>query len=36
MKADEYQYWQSQPAHKRMAAVADITAGAYRLKDLPP
>jgi hypothetical protein len=36
MKADEYQYWQQQPAHKRMDAVEEITTEAYGLKDSPP
>lgn len=33
MKAAEYAYWQQQPAHARMDAVADITAETYGLKD---
>lgn len=33
MKADEYACWQQRPAHERMAAVTEITAEAYRLKD---
>jgi hypothetical protein len=32
MKADEYRYWQSRPAHERMAAVAELTLAAYALK----
>jgi hypothetical protein len=32
MKADEYQYWQSQPAHVRMAATGEITREAFGLK----
>ncbi|HZB89352.1 MAG TPA: hypothetical protein VE291_11880 [Terracidiphilus sp.] len=32
MKADEYRYWQSRPAHERMAAVAEMTRAAYDLK----
>jgi len=32
MKADEYRYWQSRPAHERMAAVAELTLAAYKLK----
>jgi hypothetical protein len=36
MKADEYGYWQQQPAHARMDAVTEITAEAYGLKDSPP
>jgi hypothetical protein len=34
MKAEEYRYWQSQPAHARMAAVASLSAEAYHLKDV--
>jgi hypothetical protein len=33
MKADEYRYWQSRPAHERMSAVAELTRAAYALKD---
>ncbi len=33
MKADEYRYWQSRPAHERMSAVAEITRAAYALKE---
>ncbi|MBF0515998.1 MAG: hypothetical protein HQK97_02610 [Nitrospirae bacterium] len=36
MKADEYQYWQQQPVHKRMDAVEEITREAYGLKDSSP
>ena len=36
MKADEYEYWQKQPAHVRMDAVAEITREAYGLKDSSP
>ena len=32
MKADEYRYWQSRPAHERMAAVSEVTTAAYALK----
>jgi len=38
MRADEYRYWQSRPAHERMAAVSELTTAAYALKgmtDLP-
>jgi hypothetical protein len=33
MKADEYQYWQQQPAYVRMDAVEEITRESYSLKD---
>jgi hypothetical protein len=33
MKADEYQYWQSRPAHERLAATSQISTEAYRIKD---
>ena len=33
MKAEEYRYWQSQPAPKRMDAVAEISREAYGLAD---
>ena len=32
MKADEYRYWQSRPAHERMNAVSELTTAAYSLK----
>ena len=32
MKADECRYWQSGPAHERVAAVAELTEEGYRLK----
>jgi hypothetical protein len=32
MKADEYRYWQSRPVHERMAAVSELTLGAYAMK----
>lgn len=32
MKADEYRYWQSRPAHERMDAVAEITLATYAMK----
>jgi hypothetical protein len=32
MKADEYRYWQSRPAHERMDAVEDMIETAYALK----
>lgn len=34
MKNDEYRYWQSRPAHERMAAVSELTTMAYRLKGM--
>jgi len=36
MKADEYRYWQSRPAHERMAAVAEISLAAYAMKGAAP
>lgn len=33
MKADEYRYWQSRPAHERMDAVAELTLAAYQMKE---
>jgi len=35
MKADEYEYWQKQPAHVRMDAVTELTREAYILKGIP-
>jgi hypothetical protein len=32
MKADEYRYWQSRPAHERMDAVEEMIQTAYALK----
>jgi hypothetical protein len=32
MKADEYRYWQSRPAHERVAAVSELTQEHYALK----
>jgi hypothetical protein len=32
MKADEYRYWQGQPAHARVAAISQLTAEQYALK----
>jgi hypothetical protein len=32
MKADEYRYWQSRPAHERMDAVEEINLAAYAVK----
>ena len=32
IKADEYAYWQSQPAHAILAATAELTAQAYAAK----
>jgi hypothetical protein len=34
MKADEYRYWQSRPAHERMEAVFQLTTAAYALKGI--
>ena len=36
MKADEYRYWQSRPAHERMDAVAEITLATYAMKGAAP
>jgi hypothetical protein len=33
MKDEEYRYWQSRPAHERIAAVSELTTETYRLKD---
>jgi hypothetical protein len=32
MKADEYRYWQSRPAHERLEAVEEMIQTAYALK----
>jgi len=32
MKADEYRYWQSRPAHERLDALDEIIQTAYALK----
>ena len=32
MKADEYRYWQSRPAHERLDAVEELIQTAYVLK----
>ena len=32
MKADEYRYWQSRPAHERLDAVEEMNETAYALK----
>jgi hypothetical protein len=32
MKADEYRYWQSRPAHERLDTVAEMIEAAYALK----
>jgi hypothetical protein len=36
MKAAEYRYWQSRPAHERMDAVSELTTAAYALKGMAP
>jgi hypothetical protein len=36
MKADEYAYWQSRPAHERMDAVEELNLAAYEIKGLEP
>ena len=32
IKADEYAYWQSQPAHVRIAAISELTTEQYAMK----
>jgi len=32
MKADEYRYWQSRPAHERLEAVEEMIETAYAIK----
>ena len=32
IKAEEYAYWQSQPAHVRIAAISELTAEQYAMK----
>ena len=32
IKAQEYRYWQSRPAHERMAAVSELSSAMYGLK----
>ena len=34
MKEDEFRYWQSRPAHERIAAVSELTTAAYALKGM--
>ena len=36
MKADEYRYWQSRPAHERMDAVEELTLATYSMKGIDP
>jgi hypothetical protein len=36
MKADEYRYWQSRPAHERMDAVEELNLMAYAIKGMEP
>jgi len=36
MKADEYRYWQSRPAHERVAAVSKLTQEHYALRGTAP
>jgi hypothetical protein len=36
MKDEEYAYWQSRPAHERLAAVTELSIQAYRLKGTLP
>lgn len=37
LRADDYRYWQSRPAHERLAAVSELTTAAWALKgkDVP-
>jgi hypothetical protein len=32
MKAEQYRYWQSRPAHERIAAVSELTQILYGMK----
>ena len=34
VKADEYAYWQSQPAHVRIAAISELTTEQYAMKGI--
>ncbi|MGO9262617.1 MAG: hypothetical protein ACLQU1_41000 [Bryobacteraceae bacterium] len=36
MKADEYRYWQSRPAHERLNAVSELTEELYAMKGAAP
>ncbi len=36
MKADEYRYWQSRPAHERLNAVSELTEALYAMKGAAP
>jgi hypothetical protein len=36
MKADEYRYWQSRPAHERIAAIEELTKEVYSMKGMGP
>jgi hypothetical protein len=36
MKADEYRYWQSRPAHERLDAVEEINRMAFAIKGTEP
>ncbi len=33
MKAEEYAYWQSRPAHERISAISEITSAVYQFKE---
>jgi len=33
MKVDEYRAWQELPPHERLAAAAELSIGAYRMKE---
>ena len=33
MKADEYRYWQSRPAHERLSATSEMSLSAYGMKE---
>ena len=35
MKAAQYVYWASQPAHVVMAAISELTTAAYAMKGIP-
>jgi hypothetical protein len=36
IKAEEYRYWQSRPAHERIAAVSELTQEQYAMKGEAP
>ncbi len=36
LKAEEYRYWQSRPAHERTDAVSELTQALYAMKGAAP